>query len=794
MPSQVRPHAQNRRPVHFELRGTLLSDSPPPQNSAEEIIAILKSQQSVKNIRIRVKASFFGVSWAASQDQANFIGTIDRWYSAEHTILMVKWEGWARCRQAELTTLDKDSDGESIELELLPYDDGRPPPTLVEEEDEEEEDDDAAGAADGGDGFDDDEMEDMVVEDTVTITCAQPMKPLGIKELEWKKEAPTGINLDARTADRSKPTLNAQYALNDIESIFHYLLPEGWIELQLKHTNPKLSGIDQLNAKLTKGTLLRFWGYALALSIHTGLSLEQMWSDRQDDESILPPPAMGRHGMTYARFKKIRGAIAFGPGDEASLRADNWAFVRGLIDLYNKSREEQVTAGWLITGDETMVAWRGQSGVLNVMKCPHLSWVPRKPEPLGVELKTVGDALSGIMLRIEICEGKEPMRAKKYSAEYGATTACTMRLFEPWFGSGRVAAADSWFAGVKTAWALLDNGLHFIGDVKTNSSLFVKEALVAATAGASGAWATYSSMLTISNDKEIPIYSVSHRRGEAVHTFIATCGTTLRGNSTKAYFADDEERASGQEFELFRQAPRVLNDFTVAQPCLDRHNRYRQFILAMEKRILTNSFSTRFGTAMHGIVFTDCFFAYRYFVDSGADFKAIMGKLAHKLMHNSFLDSGESPRKSPSSGRDSTGTCSPCGGGGEHNLIPLRSVPGYAGGRQQRCIGCNRKTSFVCGGCTTSPFALVPLCPCETKVKKDSGRVKKGQIIKHACLGRHRENPALRPGSRGRKAKRARAAATDGTGSVAGSEDEGEGAEDENEQFDDEDEGEEDEE
>eukprot|EP00966_Prymnesium_polylepis_P025453 587133-Prymnesium_polylepis.1 len=64
---------------------------------------------------------------------------------------------------------------------------------------------------------------------------------------------------------------------------------------------------------------------------------------------------MGRHGMTYARFKKIRGAIAFGPGDETSLRADNWAFVRGLIDLYNKSREEQVTAGWLITGDETMV-------------------------------------------------------------------------------------------------------------------------------------------------------------------------------------------------------------------------------------------------------------------------------------------------------------------------------------------------------------------------------------------------------------------------------------------------------
>ena len=431
---------------------------------------------------------------------------------------------------------------------------------------------------------------------------------------------------------------------------------------------------------------------------------------------------MGRHGMTYAEFKKIRSVLSFGPSDEASLRADNWAFVRNLVTLYNKSREEVVTPGWLITGDETMVAWRGQNGVLNIMKCPHLSWVPRKPEPLGVELKTVGDALSGIMLRIEICEGKEAMKTKKFSAEYGATTACTMRLFKPWFGTQRVVAADSWFAGVKTAWAMLDNGLHFIGDVKTNSSLFCKDALVAATAQETGAWATYSTMLTTSNGKEVPIYSVSHRRGEATHTFIASCGTTLRGSSTKAYFADDEERASGQEFELYRQAPRVLNDFTIAQPCLDRHNRYRQYILAMEKRILTNSFGMRFCTAMHGILFTDCFFAYRYFIDKEVDFKAIMGKLAMKLMHNSFLDKDESPRKSPNGGRGSLAG-SPCPHG-EHKLMPLRLVPGYAGGRQQRCICCDKKTSFVCACCSTSPFALVPLCPEVTKAKKDQGKVK----------------------------------------------------------------------
>ena len=106
--------------------------------------------------------------------------------------------------------------------------------------------------------------------------------------------------------------------------------------------------------------------------------------------------------------------------------------------------------------------------------------------------------------------------------------------------------------------------------------------------------------------------------------------------------------------------------------------------------------------------------------------------------------------------------------------MPLRLVPGYAGGRQQRCICCDKKTSFVCACCSTSPFALVPLCPEVTKAKKDQGKVKKGQIIKHACLSRHVENPMLRPGSKGaRKAKRARSGATDGTESVHESGDEG---------------------
>lgn len=452
-------------------------------------------------MRIRVKATCFGVAWAASQDRETFIGIIKKWKS-KGDVLMVLWEEWSKARQCPIDSLDTDTDadGNSLELTLLAYADGRPPPVLVvrSPDDEPHHADEAAGEAmNNSETGSDDEADTS----EVTITMRQPAKPLGISSQTWTRLQPEGVTQDQRQRPRHKPTLNAGSTFNDIEALFYYLLPPGWIDIQVDYTNLKLSGLNILNAKTTKEELLQFWGYVLACTVHKGLSLDQMWSDIPQPESILPPPAMGRHGMSLNRFRKIRSVLTFGPSDEASLRDDPWAFVRKLVDTFNSHRASSVSPGWLMTIDESMIAWRGQVGLLNPNKCPHRSWVPRKPEPLGVEVKTVGDSQCGIMLRMEICEGAEAMRAKQYAADWGVTSATTLRLFEPWFGSERVVAGDSWFAGVKTARAMLDHGLHFIGDVKTNSSLFPKDALDDATSSESGAWATYSSMLELNNGK-----------------------------------------------------------------------------------------------------------------------------------------------------------------------------------------------------------------------------------------------------------------------------------------------------
>ena len=124
--------------------------------------------------------------------------------------------------------------------------------------------------------------------------------------------------------------------------------------------------------------------------------------------------------------------------------------------------------------DETMFAWRGKGGAGGMR---HLSCTPRKPEDLRCELKTVCDGTSGVMMYMEIQEGKLRMARKQWHQEYGATTSCTLRCFkESGFAEAhrrpeerpqKAGVGDSWFAGLKTAEALQKEfGMRFLGPVK----------------------------------------------------------------------------------------------------------------------------------------------------------------------------------------------------------------------------------------------------------------------------------------------------------------------------------------
>ena len=528
------------------------------------------------------------------------------------------------------------------------------------------------------------------------------------------------------------------------------LLPPKWLDRIMKYTNPLLDERDPVHAKLTEGELLRFMGYMLSLSIHTGIPVEKMWSMKPPAGSTAAAPMMGRFGMTQNRFNKIRSVLRIGPDDDASFDLNEWCHVEGLMEDFNEHMQTAVNAVWLLAPDESMSAWRGKQGKRDPRKIPKLQFVKRKPEPLGAELKDLACALCGMILNMEIVKGKaEEVKPKYWSKDVGACAATTLRLSEPWFGTQRVVAGDSWFASVSTAELLMKKGLYFIGDVKTGTKRFVPKAVYdEATAHENGAWATFTTELD-HDGKKIPAYCVTHRRGESIHGFIATCGTTLSGNAVNVYFEDDEERLLTEtvEYELTRKAPKVLNDFTAAQPAIDRHNRYRQHILAMEKRLPTNNYSFRFFTTMLGILFTTTFFAVRKWINARAEFTAELDKLALALMTNAKAAAAkERAGEQQKSGRSSPTDC-PTADGQPHLLTHMRNIEGlqWKPGKHTNCEICNASTVWVCATCTTGANGLVPICP-EVTVPKCGKN--KGQKVEHPCLGKHRCQPNFRPRGR----------------------------------------------
>lgn len=187
-----------------------------------------------------------------------------------------------------------------------------------------------------------------------------------------------------------------------------------------------------------------------------------------------------------------------------------------------------------------------------------------------------------------------------------------------------------------------------------------------------------------------------------------------------------------------------------------------QFILAMEKRLLTDRFSLRFGTTMHGVLFTDSFFAFRYYNDPIADFREQMNRLAYSLMHNPDV---QTPSSSPPKGSKKTRRCAPNSGGisssssdgQSHALVKLRALPNYVGGKdgRQRCIVCNKKTIWACLDCSDAPSSLFPLCPMQSN--------KHGNIVAHTCYDKHSASPLWMPKGRATTggAKRRRASADD---------------------------------
>jgi hypothetical protein len=76
---------------------------------------------------------------------------------------------------------------------------------------------------------------------------------------------------------------------------------------------------------------------------------------------------------------------------------------------FNKNRRTEIEVGTDLTPDEMMFEWTGQVGPGGI---PFLSFIERKPKPLGSELKSICEGHFGMCMYIELQKGKIRMRRK----------------------------------------------------------------------------------------------------------------------------------------------------------------------------------------------------------------------------------------------------------------------------------------------------------------------------------------------------------------------------------------------
>jgi hypothetical protein len=126
---------------------------------------------------------------------------------------------------------------------------------------------------------------------------------------------------------------------------------------------------------------------------------------------------------------------------------DPWLRFCPIVDEFNANRANTLHNDGGIIVDESTSAYQPRldkfGGMPNIV-----SFIKRKPKPLGIEFKTMCDTETGVMKYMEIQEGKDAMRTKPFTDELGVTAGYVARMASA-CATYATMSGDSWFGSVK---------------------------------------------------------------------------------------------------------------------------------------------------------------------------------------------------------------------------------------------------------------------------------------------------------------------------------------------------------
>jgi hypothetical protein len=187
-------------------------------------------------------------------------------------------------------------------------------------------------------------------------------------------------------------------------------------------------------------------------SVGGGCKKKDFWSTLPFDERTNPCPYNFRKKMSSKRFDAIMVALSLIDVNKPTYRDKFWE-VRQLTAEWNKNMAEAFSPGWILCLDESMSIWHSR------WTCPGWVFCPRKPHPFVNEYHTACCGMSGLMLAVEMVEGKDPPLdhgPPEFKGVIGKTGGLLLRMLKSCFNTGRYVVLDSGFCVLKAIVALYE--------------------------------------------------------------------------------------------------------------------------------------------------------------------------------------------------------------------------------------------------------------------------------------------------------------------------------------------------
>jgi len=420
----------------------------------------------------------------------------------------------------------------------------------------------------------------------------------------------------------------------DMMTMFVMFMPKDFFEkVILVETNKAIQG-----PPVTFGEFLQFIGIWLYMATTAGFNRAEWFSGKKIDRWD-GAPCRFNDIMSGRRFDAIIAALRFTAIPFPPFQ-DKFHEVRELIRAWNDNMTETFSPSWVSCLDESMSKWTSR------WTCPGFMFVPRKPWPMGNEYHSVCCALTGIMYSIELVEGKDRPRqlGPKQHEQFGKTVGLMWRMCKPIFHTGKVVILDSGFCVLQGIIQLKKVGVFAAALIKKRRYWPKHVDGDAIAAHFADKEIGYTDALPGELDG-VPFHLFCMKEPDYIMSIMSTYGTTSPKDSQKET-RHHYKNMQGQIVTTTFKYPDIVANHYAYRGCVDDHNNKRQDGgkkqgLALESTWVTYRWPVRVFSFILAITEVNAYLAWQYFTGAKIEFLTFRKRLAHALIYNRLVESGD---------------------------------------------------------------------------------------------------------------------------------------------------------